>query len=105
MTTATDRRRLAPPGPVATAPAQPGAHPAAVLSAVVAGAAATVALWWYDTPYISGFGDWLTNAGRITGLLAGYSVVVLVALMARVPPVERGVGADRLARWQSMGGR
>jgi ferredoxin-NADP reductase len=32
-------------------------------------------------------------------------VVVLVALMARLPPVERGVGADRLARWHAMGGR
>ena len=28
-----------------------------------------------------------------------------MALMARIPPVERGVGADRLARWHSMGGR
>ena len=52
-----------------------------------------------------GFGDWLTNAGRITGLLAGYAVVVLVALMARIPPLERGIGADRLARWHAMGGR
>ena len=52
-----------------------------------------------------GLGDWLTNAGRITGLLAGYAMVVLVALMARIPPLERGIGADRLARWHAMGGR
>ena len=63
------------------------------------------ALWWHDTASISGFGDWLTNAGRITGLLAGYGVVVLVALMARLPPLERGIGADRLARWHAQGGR
>ena len=62
-------------------------------------------LWWHGTPLLGGFGDWLTNAGRITGLLAGYGVIVLIALMARIPPVERGVGADRLARWHSMGGR
>ena len=37
--------------------------------------------------------------------MAGYGVVVLVALMARLPPLERGVGADRLARWHAMGGR
>ncbi|MDQ6874156.1 MAG: ferredoxin reductase family protein [Actinomycetota bacterium] len=66
---------------------------------------ATVGLWWWSTPSISGLGDWLTNAGRVTGLLAGYAMVVLVALMARVPPLERGVGADRLARWHAMGGR
>ena len=28
-----------------------------------------------------------------------------MALMARLPPLERGVGADRLARWHAMGGR
>ncbi|HST65831.1 MAG TPA: ferredoxin reductase family protein [Mycobacteriales bacterium] len=95
-------KRLAPPA-TPTPPA--GTHPAALLTAILAGAAATVGLWWFDTPSVSGLGDWLTNAGRITGLLAGYGVVVLVALMARIPPLERGVGADRLARWHSMGGR
>jgi predicted ferric reductase len=72
---------------------------------VATGALATIGLWWRDTPALHGLGDWLTNAGRVTGLLAGYGVVVLVALMARLPPVERGVGADRLARWHAMGGR
>jgi ferredoxin-NADP reductase len=72
---------------------------------VAIGAAAIIGLWWYDTPAISNVGDFLTNAGRITGLLAGYTVVVLLALMARVPALERGVGTDRLARWHAMGGR
>jgi len=91
--------------PARPATARPAAHPNAVLALVGLGAAAAVALWWHDTPAISGLGDWLTNAGRITGLLAGYGVVVLVALMARIPPLERGIGADRLARWHAMGGR
>jgi predicted ferric reductase len=72
---------------------------------MVAGAVAVILLWVQDTVYVSGLGDWLTNAGRITGLLAGYVIVVLLALMARVPALERGVGADRLARWHAMGGR
>jgi predicted ferric reductase len=83
----------------------PRAHPNLVLTVIGVGALAVLALWWRDTPSISGLGDWLTNAGRITGLLAGYSMVVLVALMARIPPLERGVGADRLVRWHAMGGR
>src|SRR5690349_996269 len=91
------------PATPAAAPAR--AHPAAVLALIAAGAVAAIALWWHSTPLISGWGDWLTNAGRITGLLAGYGVVVLVALMARLPPLERGIGADRLARWHAMGGR
>ena len=63
-------------------------------------------LWWHDTPAtLHTFGDWLTNAGRITGLLAGYVIIVLLLLMARVPSLERGLGADRLARWHAMGGR
>jgi predicted ferric reductase len=100
-----DLRRQPPPAHRA-GPAEPaGANPGAVLGVIAAGALATIALWWHDTAAIHGFGDWLTNAGRVTGLLAGYGVVVLVALMARLPPLERGVGADRLARWHSHGGR
>lgn len=76
-----------------------------VLGLVAAGVVAVLGLWWVDTPSVSGLGGWLTNAGRITGLLAGYGVAVLVALMARAPALERGVGTDRLARWHSMGGR
>ena len=49
------------------------------------------------TPDVSGLGGWLTGAGEILGLLAGYGVVVLVALMARLPPLERGIGTDQLA--------
>lgn len=80
-------------------------RPIQVLGVIYAGALASVALWWHNTPSIHGFGDWLTNAGRISGLLAGYGVVVLVALMARMPPLERGIGTDRLARWHASGGR
>jgi predicted ferric reductase len=84
---------------------QARAHPQAILTVIGAGAIATVWLWWHGTPGIHGAGDWLTGAGRILGLLAGYAVVVLIALMARIPPLERGIGADRLARWHAMGGR
>src|ERR1700733_10621712 len=89
----------------ATGGSRARARPGAVLAVIAAGAAGTLFLWWHGTPSLHGFGDWLTNAGRITGLLAGYGVVVLVALMARIPPLERGIGADKLARWHSMGGR
>src|SRR5436309_13066317 len=81
------------------------ARPNVVLVLIATGALAAIGLWWHNTPSVHGFGDWLTNAGRITGLLAGYGVVVLVALMGRIPPLERGIGADRLARWHAMGGR
>jgi len=81
------------------------AKPGFVLGVIALGAVVVLALWWHDTTSVRGLGQWLTGAGRILGLLAGYGVVVLVALMARLPPVERGVGADRLARWHAMGGR
>ena len=40
-----------------------------------------------------------------SGMLAGYGVIVLVGLMSRIPALERGIGADRLARWHSRTGR
>jgi predicted ferric reductase len=79
--------------------------PRLVLSAIGVGALAVVALWWHSTPQVTGTGDLLTAAGDALGLLAGYGFVVLVALMARLPPLERGIGTDRLARWHSIGGR
>jgi predicted ferric reductase len=79
--------------------------PYLALAVIVGGAAAVLWLWWQDTPSIHGTGDLMTNAGRVLGLLSGYGFVVLVTLMARLPPLERGIGSDRLARWHSMGGR
>ncbi|AQZ70484.1 ferric reductase [[Actinomadura] parvosata subsp. kistnae] len=81
------------------------ARPGAVLTVIAAGTLAVLGLWWSGTPQVSGLADWLTGAGRITGLLAAYGIAVLLALMARIPALERGVGSDRLARWHAMGGR
>ncbi len=100
--TATAQGRAAATARVAPAPV--AIPPWAALGAIIVGAGAVILLWIQDTPYVNGLGDWLTNAGRITGLLAGYAVVVLLALMARVPALERGLGSDRLARWHAMGG-
>jgi predicted ferric reductase len=100
--TATAQRRPAT-APVTSAPVV--IAPWAALAAIIVGGGAVIFLWFQDTQYVSGLADWLTNAGRITGLLAGYAVVVLLALMARVPALERGLGSDRLARWHAMGGR
>ncbi|WP_019068827.1 ferredoxin reductase family protein [Streptomyces hokutonensis] len=70
-----------------------------------AGAAAVVALWWQSATSVVGAAGWLTEAGRIAGLLCGYSCAVLVGLMARVPLLERRIGSDRVARWHAMAGR
>ncbi|MFH8736095.1 ferric reductase-like transmembrane domain-containing protein [Streptomyces sp. NPDC017964] len=73
--------------------------------AIWAGAAGVLALWWSDTTSVVGPAGWLTGAGRIAGLLAGYACAVLLALMARVPLLDHTIGTDRLARWHALGGR
>src|SRR4051794_23253544 len=40
-----------------------------------------------------------TALGRLSGLLAAYAMVIAVLLVARVPPLERAIGQDRLVRW------
>jgi predicted ferric reductase len=104
-----------PPGPsrrsqAGSAPVRPGNRPArvgerALLAVIITGAVVVIGLWWHSTPGVHGLGGWLTGAGEILGLLCGYGVVVLVALMSRLPPLERGLGTDKLARWHAMGGR
>ena len=70
-----------------------------LLAGMTAGAAAVVWLWWHDTPAgtLDGLGAQLTAAGRVTGLLGGYLLLVQVALMARIPWLERRIGSDWLA--------
>ncbi|MEU0188094.1 ferredoxin reductase family protein [Streptomyces sp. NPDC006207] len=86
---------------------RPRRSPARPLAALAwLGAAATLWLWWSNTPYVPRtVGDCLTAAGRITGLLSGYVTAIVIALMARVPSLERRVGSDRVTRWHAMSGR
>jgi predicted ferric reductase len=71
-----------------------------------AGAAAVLWLWWSNTPYVPPTtAERLMSAGRITGLLSGYMIAIVIAQMARVPALERRVGSDRVARWHAMSGR
>lgn len=80
-------------------------RPAQVLGAIAWGAAA-VGLWPLYRAWVAP-GPWQVSVvvAHLAGMLAGYGVVVLVGLMARTPELERGVGADRLSRWHSAGGR
>src|ERR1700722_14943266 len=91
--------------PVPAQKAHGRVSPRAALAVIGIGALAVIALWWYSTPDVSGLGGWLTGAGEILGLLAGYGGGILGALRARPPPLERGIGTDHLARWHAMGGR
>lgn len=86
---------------------RPRRDPAVVLLAVAwAGAVAVLSLWWQNTAVVHmTTAEWLTGAGRITGLLGGYMIALVVLLMARVPALERRVGSDRVTRWHAMSGR
>jgi ferredoxin-NADP reductase/DMSO/TMAO reductase YedYZ heme-binding membrane subunit len=79
--------------------------PGLTLSVIGLGAVAVTAQWWHSTQTLTGAGNLLTAVGDMFGMLSGYGVVVLVGLMSRLPPLEKGIGADRLARWHAMGGR
>src|SRR4051794_11074234 len=51
------------------------------------------------TGSLSAPGGIATALGRLAGLLAAYAMVVVVLLVARVPPLERAIGQDRLVAW------
>ena len=40
-----------------------------------------------------------TAAGRLAGLVSAYVIVAIVLLAARIPPLERAIGQDRLIVW------
>jgi predicted ferric reductase len=95
--------------PVATAqrelrrPPDRGWRGASTLFAALAWAGLAIALlaWWNDTPAgsINNRGELFVHAGRLTGLIAGYTLLVQVLLRSRVSFVERVVGTERITRW------
>lgn len=79
--------------------------PRTALVAIGAGGLWALWLWWQGQPRdLSTLGGWLTGAGRITGLLAGYGIAVQLLLMSRAPALDRGIGTDRLTRWHAFSG-
>ncbi|MFE2010706.1 ferric reductase-like transmembrane domain-containing protein [Streptomyces sp. NPDC059491] len=100
--------------PPTTAPApEPAPRPVPALrlapdrlrNAIAAGAGALALLWGVQARPSARIDALFATGAHLTGLLAGYGVLVLLLLMARIPAVEHGVGADRLARWHARGGR
>ncbi|HTZ06590.1 MAG TPA: ferredoxin reductase family protein [Gaiellaceae bacterium] len=81
---------------------------AAALWAVFLGNAAAITWLWLNGGGISSvhtLGDLATSLGRITGLLGAYFALVQVLLLARLPPLERLVGFDRLTVWHRRNGK
>ncbi|MEH1098776.1 ferredoxin reductase family protein [Micromonospora sp. CPCC 205561] len=68
---------------------------------LVGGLLASVLPWWLDTPAgsLRSTAATVTAAGRITGLIAGYLLLVQVLMMSRLRVLEHWVGGERIARW------
>src|SRR4051794_41916268 len=49
--------------------------------------------------------DPVALVAHVSGMLAGYGVLIMLVLMSRWPVLERGIGADTLARRHAAGGR
>jgi predicted ferric reductase len=72
-----------------------------------ANAVVVTGLWWRDggTAGLVSTAAVLTSAGRLTGLLGTYLVLVQLLLVARLPGLERRFGLDRLTVWHRRNGR
>ncbi|MFK4064498.1 ferric reductase-like transmembrane domain-containing protein [Streptomyces sp. NPDC029674] len=79
--------------------------PRALRTGITGGGVAVGALWAVQLEPSARLDVLFATGAHLTGLLAGYGVLVMLFLMARVPAVEHGVGADRLARRHAAGGR
>lgn len=77
---------------------------AALIVGAMAGTAVVVAAW----PVAAAFQEPVPLVGlvaHVSGMLAGYLVLVALVLMSRWPVLEHGLGADVLARWHAPLGR
>jgi len=74
---------------------------------VLLGNLAGVVWLWYAAGNVTdshSVGDWFTSVGRLTGLLAAYSALLQIVLLARIPWIERLAGFDRLTVWHRRNG-
>jgi predicted ferric reductase len=77
------------------------------IAAVVAANAGVITWLWVHGGNVTNLphtGDLLSSIGRITGLLSAYLALVQVILLARIPPLDRAFGLDRLTRWHRWNG-
>ncbi|CCA55561.1 Flavodoxin reductases (ferredoxin-NADPH reductases) family 1, partial [Streptomyces venezuelae ATCC 10712] len=82
----------AAPEPVLAAPV-PALRlaPDRLRTAILAGAGAVALLWGVQARPSARLDAFFASGAHLTGLLAGYGVLVLLLLMARVPAVKHGV--------------
>lgn len=73
---------------------------------VLANVAVIVWLWYHggNVTSVHSEGELLTSIARITGLLGAYLALLEVILLARLRPLERLVGFDRLTVWHRWNG-
>lgn len=87
----------------------PQRHVFAVAFWIVAGliALGITGLWLADggISAVTNLGEAITSAGRITGLLGAYLILLQVLLLARLPWIERAAGFDRLTVWHRLNGK
>ena len=81
------------------------AGPRDITALALIGAVLLVGMWWRGAAPAVGRGAALTDAGRLTGLLAGYVALLQVLLRARLGVIERTLGTDAInAAHRLLGG-
>jgi len=63
------------------------------------GLAVPVTMWWQHTSGLNSTGAVLIAAGRLIGLVAGYTLLTQIVLMARLPGLHKIAGTERMTRW------
>lgn len=75
---------------------------AAALLGLGLGAVIALAVTAQSWSILNAPGGWLSFGGRVTGLVGGYLMLIVVLLAGRVPVVERTLGHDVLMRWHRL---
>ncbi len=75
--------------------------------AVVINGGVMVWVWLKDggVTQVHNFTEFLLSFGRITGLVGAYMALLQVLLLARLPPLERRIGLERLTVWHRRNGK
>lgn len=77
-----------------------------LIALVLGGGLEMLALWWLQTPTarVANLSEELIMGAQLTGLVGGYLLLIEVALMARLPWLERRIGSWLASLHRYLGG-
>jgi len=85
--------------PLRSVPSRHSTSVALTLAGIGLGAVIAVTFTTFSVSGLHAAGGWWLDAGRLSGMIGGYGLLLMTILITRFPVLEKVLGQDHLVRW------